>query len=476
MKELGFINEEQYTAAKNEQIKITIGKGSIVERKFPYYVDAVLNEAISKYGLTQEEILTRGYRIYTELDQNIQTGLEKVINNKSLFPKGKGDQIVQSGSVLMDPATGGVLALVGGRGEHVFRGFNRATQLRAQPGSTIKPLAVYSPALEEGYTFNSQLVDESISFGDYKPENFSKTYQGKVQLYKALEESLNIPTVWLLNEIGLQKGLESLKSFGLPIEKEDKNLAIALGGMSKGISPQQLANAFSVFPNGGKRHDSHLITKIVGPTGNIIAEHDPKTTKVTSKEIADDMTSMLLNVIESGTGKNAQIPDVQIAGKTGSTQLPFSDINGTKDQWMVGYTPNLVGAIWIGYDKTDREHYLPSSSSGNVVPLFKEIMKESIPHRQKEQFDVLSINDQLAGKVQSREEIKKQAEKIGKELNENAQRLGEKLQEQAPVWKKGLEDAFYSIGKGIDSLIQKFKAQKNSTPQLNCTKIVKTQN
>ena len=147
------LTKNNTTVAKNEQIKINSGSGSLVERKFPYYVDAVLNEAISKYGLTQEEILTRGYRIYTELDQNLQTGLEKVINNKSLFPKGKGDQIVQSGSVLMDPATGGVLALVGGRGEHVFRGFNRATQLRAQPGSTIKPLAVYTPALEEGYSF-----------------------------------------------------------------------------------------------------------------------------------------------------------------------------------------------------------------------------------------------------------------------------------------------------------------------------------
>jgi penicillin-binding protein 2A len=457
MNELGMITKEQYNQAKNEKIKITIGSGSLVERKFPYYVDAVLNEAISKYGLTQEEILTRGYRIYTELDQNLQAGLEKVNNNKSLFPRSSGERMVQSGSVLMDPASGGVLALVGGRGEHVFRGFNRATQLKAQPGSTIKPLAVYTPALEEGYTFDSELVDEPTSFGEYKPENFSKTYQGKVQMYKALEESLNIPAVWLLNEIGLEKGLDKLKTFGLPIEKEDKHLAIALGGMSKGISPLQLANAFSAYPNGGKRQDSHLITKIVGPTGNIIAEREPETTKVTSKENADKMTAMLLNVVESGTGKNAHIPDVQIAGKTGSTQLPFTDINGTKDQWMVGYTPNLVAAIWIGYDQTDRQHYLPSSGSGNVVPIFKEIMRASIPHRQNEQFDVISINDQLAGKVQTREEIKKQAEKIKEELNQNAQKLGEKIQEQAPVWKKGLEETLFTIGKGIDTLIQKIK-------------------
>jgi penicillin-binding protein 2A len=457
MNELGMITKEQYNEAKNEKIKITIGSGSLVERKYPYYVDAVLNEAISKYGLTQEEILTRGYRIYTELDQNLQAGLEKVNNNRSLFPRSSGERMVQSGSVLMDPASGGVLALVGGRGEHVFRGFNRATQLKAQPGSTIKPLAVYTPALEEGYTFDSELVDEPTTFGEYKPENFSKTYQGKVQMYKALEESLNIPAVWLLNEIGLDKGVDKLTAFGLPVEKEDKNLAIALGGMSKGISPLQLANAFSAFPNGGKRQDSHLITKIVGPTGNIIAEREPETTKVTSKENADEMTAMLLNVVETGTGKNAHIPDVQIAGKTGSTQLPFNNINGTKDQWMVGYTPNLVAAIWIGYDQTDQQHYLPSNGSGNVVPIFKEIMKASLPHIQNEQFDVISINDQLAGKVQTREEIKKQAEKIKEELNQNAEKLGEKLQEQAPVWKKGLEETMFSIGKGIDKIIQKIK-------------------
>jgi penicillin-binding protein 2A len=166
---------------------------------------------------------------------------------------------------------------------------------------------------------------------------------------------------------------------------------------------------------------------------------------------------MLLNVVESGTGKRAHIPDVQIAGKTGSTQLPFNDINGTKDQWMVGYTPNLVAAIWIGFDQTDREHYLPSSSSGNVVPIFKEIMEQSLPHLPQESFEVVSINDQLAGKTQTIENVRKQAEKISKELNENAQKIGEVIKEQAPVWKKGLDEALIEIGKGIDTILQKIR-------------------
>lgn len=457
MKELGFITNAQYNQAKKEKIRLHDGGGSFVERKYPYYVDAVLNEAISKYGLTQDEILTRGYRIYTEMDQNLQSGLEKVYSNNSLFPRGKGNQLVQSGSVLMDPASGGVRALQGGRGEHVFRGFNRATQLRAQPGSSIKPLAVYTPALEEGYNYSSELVDEPMSFGNYKPENFSKTTQGKVQMYKALEESLNIPAVWLLDQVGLNKGLDSLKRFGIPIEKEDRNLAIALGGMSKGVSPLQMANAFTVFPNGGNRQDSHLITKIVGPTGNIIAEREAKTTKVTSKAVANEMTSMLLNVVETGTGKRAQVPGMQIAGKTGSTQLPFANVSGTKDQWMVGYTPNLVGAIWLGYDQTDRQHYLPSASSANVVPIFREIMRESGRYLPKESFEVVSINAKLAGQENTEKSINDQAKKIGKELNENAHKIGSTIKEHAPGWKKSMNQALYTIGEAVNSLVEKLQ-------------------
>lgn len=458
MRELGMITAAEERQAKKENIRLKDGGGSYIERKYPYYVDAVLNEAIYKYGLTQEEILTRGYRIYTEMDQNLQKGLESVYAKDYLFPRGRGGKLVQSGSVLMDPATGGVEALVGGRGEHVFRGFNRATQLRAQPGSTIKPLVVYTPALENGYKYSSKLVDKPTTFGDnYKPENFSRTYSGEVPMYKALEESLNIPAVWLLDQVGLDKGLEKLEKFGIPVEKADKNLAIALGGMSKGVSPMQMANAFSVFPNGGKRQDRHFITKIVGPTGNVIAERDPVTTKVTSKKVANEMTSMLLNVVESGTGRRAHIPGVQLAGKTGSTQLPFSGVSGTKDQWMVGYTPNVVGAVWIGYDQTDRSSYLPSSSSSNVVPIFKEIMRKAAANLPEEEFDVVSINDQLAGETKTDKSFEDQAKQISKELNENAKKIGSTIKEQAPKWKEGLDKVIHTIGETVDSIVEKVK-------------------
>ena len=428
MNELGMISKEQYDGAVNDKIHLEDGGENYIKREFPYYVDAVMDEAISRYGLTQEEIMTRGYRIHTEMDQNIQSALEEVYQNHSNFPAGKDELLVQSGVVFLDPETGGVLGLVGGRGDYVFRGFNRATHTKVQPGSTLKPLAVYTPALEEGYKTTSMLKDEKVVYGDYAPENNSGIYQGEVPMYKAVEQSINMPTIWLLNEIGLEKGISSLEKFGIPLEKEDHYLGIGLGGMRKGVSPLQLAQAYSVFANDGKREDGHLISKIIGPTGNVIAQHKNDTVTVTSKKVAKEMTSMLLGVVEEGTAKTINVPDVQIAGKTGSTQLPYPELNGTKDQWFVGYTPNLVGAVWIGYDQTDRQHYLTSSSA---VPLFKTIMENVKPYIEKEEFTVKSVQASI------REEAEKQ--KAREPLKDHTDQLKEKITKEIPEWKEKIK-------------------------------------
>ncbi|WP_080845973.1 transglycosylase domain-containing protein [Cytobacillus gottheilii] len=435
MNELGYITDQEFTDAKEEKIVLHEGSGTAMERKYPYYVDAVLDEAIHTYGLTQEEIFTRGYKIYTELDQNLQSGLEHVYSRDSLFPQGRGGELVQSGGVLLDPATGGVRALVGGRGEHVFRGFNRATHIKMQPGSTLKPLAVYTPALEEGYTGESMLKDELQTYGDYRPENASKQYAGEVTMKKAIEQSINAPAVWLLNEIGLDKGIDSLTRFGIPLQDEDEYLGIGLGGMRSGISPLKLAEAYAAFPNEGKKNDAHLITKIEGPTGKVIAERKKITVKVTSKKVAEEMTTLLQGVVDEGTGTGTKMDGIQIAGKTGSTQLPYADINGTKDQWFVGYTKNLVGAVWLGYDKTDREHYLSTSSSETVVPVFRAIMEQSVQHMEMENFTEERFNE---------EEIRKDVEET---LKEQAEKLEGKLKEEMPKWRE-------SLNKGIEELDQ----------------------
>ncbi|MBS4171865.1 PBP1A family penicillin-binding protein [Bacillus sp. FJAT-49736] len=433
MKKYGYITKEQYNKAVNEKLVLKDAGGDSLKGKYPYYVDAVLDEATKRYGLTQDEILTRGYRIYTEMDQNIQSALERVYKNDAVFPAGRGGDLVQSGGILLDPHSGGIRALVGGRGEKVFRGFNRATQLQRQPGSTMKPLAVYTPALEEGYSANSSLKDEQMTFGNYAPKNYNGQYLGEVPMYKAVEDSINLPAVWLLNEIGIDKGMDAVKRFGIPLSKEDRNLGLALGGLRKGVSPLEMAEAFSVFANDGKRYDGHIIKKIVGPTGNIIKERKPKETDVTSKKVADEMTSMLLNVVETGTGRGVNVPGYTIAGKTGSTQTSYSS-SGTTDQWFVGYTPNIVGAIWIGYDKSDSTHYLSGLSSQGVVPIFQAVMQNTLKYTKPGKFDVQSVN--TIQKNKENQSLMDKAEEFDKKLREGTNKLKDKIEKQKGKWKE----------------------------------------
>ncbi|WP_048716900.1 PBP1A family penicillin-binding protein [Bacillus sp. 522_BSPC] len=453
MLDLNEITEKEYQKAVKEKIVLENGGGSFIEREYPYFVDAVIDEAINKYGLTQEEILKRGYKIYTEMDQNLQSTLEKTFARDSLFPKSADGTLVQGGAVLLDPETGGVRGLVGGRGEQVFRGFNRATQIKVQPGSTMKPLAVYTPALEKGYKIDSMLEDKPFKKGKYEPQNFTKTFKGEVPMYEALEESLNVPAVWLLDQIGLETGLKSLDRFGIPYEKDDEYLGIALGGMTTGVSPLQMASAYSTFPNDGVRMENHLITKIIGPTGNVIAEYEPESTRVTSKSVTDDMTSMLLDVIKSGTGQGAKVTGFQIAGKTGSTQLDNGNISGTKDQWFVGYTPNLVGAMWLGYDKTDDQHYLPSKSSGDVVPIFKTIMDQAVQYVEPENFKVLSVSDKLANKDNGN--VNEKVEETKKVIKEKAEELETTIKENSSKWSQVVDE----IKKDVKKINDKVKGK-----------------
>jgi penicillin-binding protein 2A len=432
MREHNYLSEEQLLVAKNAKVVLNEKGGDSLRGKFPYYVDHVLEEAIIKYGLTQDELLTGGYQIYTELDPIKQEAMELVYKDEGLFPNGTADQIVQSGAILLNPKTGGIQALIGGRGEHVFRGYNRATQLIAQPGSTMKPLAVYTPALENGWKITDELKDEEMVFDRYEPKNYNDQYRGSLPMYTAVRESVNVPAVWLLNEIGLHKGLEALDKFGIPLEKKDRHLGVALGGMDKGVSPLIMAEAYSVFPNGGERIEGHSIVKIVSPNGSVVAEWKGSEVKVTEKDVADKITTLLLDVVENGTGRAAKIPGREVAGKTGSTQVPIEGINGVKDQWFVGYTPELVGAIWIGYDKTDSNHYLTTTSSEGAALIFQKVMTKALENEEAQSFQLTP----LAEIIETEEERDKWKSWIDLEeaVKKDAEKWREKIEKERDKW------------------------------------------
>ncbi|MFD1418311.1 PBP1A family penicillin-binding protein [Companilactobacillus keshanensis] len=387
------LSESQAKYYQSQPITLIDNYNDANSYKYPYFFDAVIAEAVNKYGLKEDDILNKGYKIYTTLDPDIQKSMENSFDNSSLFPANANDgTTVQGASIAVNPKNGGVLAVVGGRGDHTFRGFNRATQMKRQPGSTIKPLAVYTPALENGYSYDSELPDQVTSFGKnkYTPTNADGLYQDKMPMYQALAQSENVPAVALLDKIGVKKGVNSVENFGINVHKNDQNLALALGGLETGVSPMQMARAYTAFANEGKLSETHFITKIVDSTGTVVVDNtDTSNKQIISKDTAKEMTSMMLGVYNEGTGKTARPSGYKIAGKTGSTEVPNSyGYPGTKDQWMIGYTPDIVVASWIGFDNTDKNHFLYGYSETGLSSLFKNEMSNILPDTDNTSFNV----------------------------------------------------------------------------------------
>lgn len=365
--------------------------------KYPYYFDSVISEALNKYGISESDLMNHGYRIYTTMNQKQQKAMQRDFKDKSNFPHNANDGTkVQAASIAMNPHSGGVTALIGGRGKHLFQGYDRATQMLRQPGSTIKPLAVYTPALEDGFSYDSKLSNTPHSYHGYRPLNVDRSTSGSVAAYKALAQSMNVPTVWLLHKIGVDRGYESAKQFGLPVTKRDKNLALGLGGMTKGVSPAQLASAYTAFANNGVRTSPFFIKKIVNASGKVIVDntHPDNTHQVMDPTIAKEMTSMMLGVFDEGTGASAKPAGYSIAGKTGSTQADrVGDATADRDKWIVGYTPDVVVATWEGFDKTNRGHHLENLGGTTIGTLYKTEMQDIIPTTKETSFKVKDADD-----------------------------------------------------------------------------------
>ncbi|WP_428912291.1 transglycosylase domain-containing protein [Niallia sp. Krafla_26] len=410
MEKEGYISQNEVEKAKGQLIVLEGKKIDEYKGKFPHYVDHIIEEAIKKYDLTENEVLSGGLHIYTELNPTIQNVVEQVYKDDKMFPEGQPDQPIQSGAIFINPSTGGISALIGGRGEHTFRGFNRATQLKRQPASTMKPLAAYTPALEQGYDIYDRLQDSPINFEGYQPMNFDKQFRGEVSMYEAVTNSYNVPPVWLLQKMGLKYGINAVERFGIPLMEEDHTLGLALGGMNEGVSPLLMAQAFSTFPNDGVMVEAHSIQRIEDVEGEVIAKWHSNATRVTTPQVAQKITYMLKGVVEEGTAMKAQVEGLEVAGKTGTSELPFERVGGSKDHWFVGYTPQLVGAVWMGYDQTDENHYLLGTGGSTVTRIIKAVLSESITEFSQKEFDLSLIEKQLKDQRMEEEKQRKQEE------------------------------------------------------------------
>lgn len=348
--------------------------------QYPSYFDAVIQEATQKYGLTEDDIVNKGYKIYTELDQNYQVGMQYVFDDPSYFPVAEDGESSQGASVAMDPQTGAVRGLVGrvSSTSQPFRSFNYATQSKRSPGSAIKPLVVYAPAVSNGYSINKLLPNTPIDYDGYKPENYGGYVSEDVPMYQALANSYNIPAVYLLNKLGISKAFSYGKKFGLNMSSARQELGVALGG-SVTTNPLELAQAYSAFANNGVMPKAHLISRIETANGKIIKQFKESNQRVVSQSVSHKMTSMMLGTFSNGSAVNANAYGYTMAGKTGTTETEFNP-DLTSDQWVVGYTPDVVLSQWIGFDKTDEGHYLSDASSGTASTLFSAVATNVLPY------------------------------------------------------------------------------------------------
>lgn len=388
MKDNGVITEEEYQKYKEmplhvlEEANIVFEEEQFGEKELVHYT---LYEAADILGISMKEVTERGYEIHTSFNPDIYEILRTEFQNDKYFPKNAKDGTkVEGAAVYLNPKNGEILAFTGGRDELTnFQGFNRAFMAKRQPGSTIKPIISYGPALESGKfeQFDKLLDEKGYSFNGYKPKNWDGGGRGLVSMQEALRMSWNIPAVYTLREVGIPYATEFALKLGIDFRNETAGLSMALGGVEEGVTPLEMADSYQAYANKGIRTPAHAIRKIFDIDGKLVYEATTSTEPVIKPSTATTMKSMLQNIVENGTATRAQISGRKIAGKTGTAQYPNSR-SGNRDIWFVGYDEELLGAIWMGFDHTTPNRYL---NDGSKIPtiMFRDLTSKILNYQKE---------------------------------------------------------------------------------------------
>jgi 1A family penicillin-binding protein len=367
----GVIKEAEYIKAKNEEIKIK--EASIVYNNYlETYLRVCATKALmevegfkikntfssedeaqrykasykEKYNECNKKLYIGGYRIYTSFDTDLQNQLQTNLDEElsvSQEKNAEGVYQLQGAAVCIDNTTGMVKAIVGGRSQEV-EGYtlNRAFQSYRQPGSSIKPLLVYTPALERGYTADSEVVDEEIPDG---PENADKAYLGKITLRQAVEQSRNTVAWKIFEEYTPRVLMGYLYNMNFSkVSSRDEVPAASIGGFTNGVSPLDMAKGYATLENDGNMREPTCVLKITDSEGKVLYQAKQEEVKIYETDASRNMTNILQGVLTEGTAKGGAVPNMPSAGKTGTT-------NDHKDGWFVGYTRYYTTSVWVGYDQ-----------------------------------------------------------------------------------------------------------------------------
>lgn len=403
MYELGKISDEEYNEALAEELVLvdsSSGEQETVDKNKinSWYIDTVFcdvrDDLMEKYNISSEIasnlINSGGLSIYTLMDPKVQSIMEEVYADESTFPENTGGIPAESAMAVVDPETGDLLGVIGSRSEK--RGnlvLNYATQTQRAPGSSLKPLSVYAPALEAGLiTYGTVYDDTPLWFDENNnpyPHNLPDVYKGLTTINSAVERSVNTVAMKVLEDLTIDVSYDYLKNklgFEYLIDyAEDKNgngytdkglAALSLGQLNYGVTVRDIAAAYTVFPNGGIYHESNSYLYVYDSEGNLLLSNDNAGEIVFSEQTSYIMTKMLQNVMNNGTGTSVSLrKTVDVAGKTGTAGNDY-------DRWFVGYTPYYVGSVWYGYSYPKSLSNLSSNPSNKIFDLVMTRLHEEI--------------------------------------------------------------------------------------------------
>ncbi|MBR4152378.1 MAG: PBP1A family penicillin-binding protein [Selenomonadaceae bacterium] len=379
----GYITYSQCYEAKKSEVVLAPPNVPEKHKDAMYFIEYVTQLLVDRYGA--DAVYKEGLKVYTTIDLDMQKMAEEalLIYLPEYFTDENGILQPQGAIVAVEPKTGYIRAMVGGRGTDQF---NRATMAERQPGSAFKPF-VFVAGLENGYTPDTIIEDSPITIDDWSPQNYSRRFSGNVTLRTVAIFSMNVPTVKIAQALGIDKAIYyaqemGISTFVLEGDPSDTNLAASLGGLTRGVTPLEIASAYGTFANNGIHIPHIAITKVLDRNGNIIYESNSEGRQVISPESAADLTSMLEDVIIKGTGKGAAIGR-PAAGKTGTT----SDYH---DAWFVGYTPDLVASVWIGCDDNSETDGI----TGGDLPatIWSHFMQNALLNVPPHDFDELVVD------------------------------------------------------------------------------------
>ncbi|WP_010284114.1 PBP1A family penicillin-binding protein [Bacillus timonensis] len=381
-----FISKEEADAAKKVPIETSIVESE--EQSHP--IDSFMDQVKRELKESDIDVYNAGVKIYTTFDPEAQAHIDSLLANKNpdvQFPNDK----LQAGIAVVDTKTGEIRALGGGRNQAQNSRRNFALESDNQPGSTIKPILDYGPAIEYlKWSTYQQIKDEPYTYSDKTPiNNFDRKYMGQITARVALAHSRNIPALKAFQEVGVTKATEFANGLGITFD-ERINEAYSIGGMHGGISPLEMAGAYATFGNEGNFIKPHAVNKIVFPDNReVVLAPEPETAM--SEATAFMVTDMLKSVMDFGSGRRYDVSGLQIAGKTGTTNYSAKDIKnynipsgGVPDIWFSGYTPSYTVSIWTGYSN-NQEAVLPAEQS-LALKLFRDIITNLSEGKEAEDF------------------------------------------------------------------------------------------